>query len=286
MRFECSLIVFFMVAVAICQADKRYEVNPDCQTWRGASSMCGKRGGRLASIPDDVTHSQLVSLITERGFGHIDFWFDAHDISAEGDWSLFDGTRMSYHNWAEGEPNNYGDGRCGGNQDCAKLWSKRDNFLWDDESCCQENGYICEYTDEGMNSTSMPPTVTSLEVSKSVSQEGKTTFSKQQTSSSTLSGNRRTGKPEAAKNTQPESNLETSFIERAVVLLLALSVINFIVLVVVVMVVYQFVWKKVNRCIISEPRYQDLVNQHSMSEIKLTRIRNDIRESSAEDRWS
>ncbi|XP_070562705.1 uncharacterized protein [Ptychodera flava] len=273
---QCGLaLIVFVVSIITCRATKRYELHTECKTWEGAVIACLENGGRLASILDSVTHAKLRSLIIAEGHHDVDFWFDARDVAKEGHWTSYDGTPISYQNWAEGEPNDHGVGRCGGNQDCAKLWSEKDDFLWDDESCCQENGYICEYTGDTADTTATPSVMTSSVVSTAMSLVDIIAVSKIQTSAPTLDGSQSTGKPEAENTGKPEAEkyaqpeescLKISFIERAVVMLLVLSVINFIVLVGVVVVVYQFVWKKIHRRINDKHRYQDLINHQTSAE--------------------
>eukprot|EP00058_Branchiostoma_floridae_P008272 XP_002593760.1 hypothetical protein BRAFLDRAFT_131810 [Branchiostoma floridae] len=63
-------------------------------------------------------------------------------IQVEGSWVWSDGGRLGdgdFANWAAGEPNN----GYGGGQNCGQLWAYRD-FFWDDESCDQEDYFICQ----------------------------------------------------------------------------------------------------------------------------------------------
>ena len=45
---------------------------------------------------------------------------------------------MTYFNWSPQEPNNYG-----GDQDCVTI-GEYDNEKWDDDTCSNEEAFVCE----------------------------------------------------------------------------------------------------------------------------------------------
>ena len=60
----------------------------------------------LASVPDMATNNFLASLESTE-----EAWIGATDAENEGHWQWSDGTRMSFTNWADGEPNNHYHGK-------------------------------------------------------------------------------------------------------------------------------------------------------------------------------
>ncbi|XP_078679398.1 uncharacterized protein LOC144915043 [Branchiostoma floridae x Branchiostoma belcheri] len=67
-------------------------------------------------------------------------WFGMTDRISEGQWVFADGQNQAmtgYSNWNRGEPNNKG-----GDQDCAGYW--RGKSTWDDMTCSDTKGFICQ----------------------------------------------------------------------------------------------------------------------------------------------
>ena len=65
-------------------------------------------------------------------------WIGLNDQSAEGGYIWSDGSPVSYINWAEGEPNNYGDG-----EDCATI-VVGNGGTWNDDGCEREKPGVCQ----------------------------------------------------------------------------------------------------------------------------------------------
>jgi len=70
-------------------------------------------------------------------YGGGDYWIGFTDQGTEGSWYWYDGSPVSYTNWEPGEPNNSG----WWGEDCAEMWG---DGLWNDASCWDDNGMICE----------------------------------------------------------------------------------------------------------------------------------------------
>ncbi|XP_077981630.1 uncharacterized protein LOC144436659 isoform X2 [Glandiceps talaboti] len=286
---DVACIILYSVIVEFC-VGTRYAVYPECKSWFEAVVLCQEKGGNLAIIPDAVTHNHVVSLIHQGGHNDVNFWINAHDTNSEGHWTTTNGDPIPYQNWAEGEPNNYGGhARCGGYQDCTQLWSERDNFEWDDEICCQSNGYVCEFLDHTTttekaynNKTTISAVVVTAthSVTETTQQttEPVTTTMEQcrqmlSISPATVTSSSNNSKPKARQYTDDTDSDDTkSSSDPFIIILLILSVVNFTFLVCITAFLYVCVWKKLPQAMVREPRYQDLVNQSSGSDMFLTDV--------------
>ncbi|XP_071511250.1 macrophage mannose receptor 1-like [Diadema antillarum] len=103
-----------------------------------ADVQCQLRGGFLTSILSPVesvflfTYSEYYRLVD--GITH--FWIGLHDSTQEQGFLWTDGSPVSFLNWADGEPNDYGQG-----EDCVELMTS--NGQWNDVKCDDTNPYIC-----------------------------------------------------------------------------------------------------------------------------------------------
>ncbi|XP_077981738.1 uncharacterized protein LOC144436754 [Glandiceps talaboti] len=80
-------------------------------------------------------------------------------------------------------------------------------------------------------------------------------------------------KPNARQYTDnTESDVTKSSSDPFIIILLILSVVNFTFLVCITAFLYVCVWKKLPQAMVREPRYQDLVNQSSGSDMFLTDV--------------
>ena len=97
----------------------------------GALAYCNEKGGILAEPTDSSAQSALESLM-----GNKQWWIGATDTESEGNFVWMSGAPWSYTNWANGEPNDWGDG-----EDCVILsfgsfYSENfSNGKWTDCSC-------------------------------------------------------------------------------------------------------------------------------------------------------
>lgn len=74
--------------------------------------------------------------------GEVDsHWVGFSDQSAEGGWVWSDETPVAYVDWADGEPNNYGNG-----EDCMEIvvGGLAGGGTWNDQNCGRKSKAICE----------------------------------------------------------------------------------------------------------------------------------------------
>ncbi|XP_070567754.1 uncharacterized protein [Ptychodera flava] len=232
----------------------RYGLYPGCETWHGAVAVCMEKGGRLATIPDNTTHSLLINLIKEQGLEQVSFWFNAHDTGTEGHWDTFEGEAVKYFGWAPGEPNNNigRRSRCRGNQDCAKLWKEK-SFQFDDDYCCNLYGYICDFhVQESETTLTSSKSARLTEVSKGYGDKNQADYL-----------------PTPARNdrySQPDAEIKSSDTADRVQLVLVILI--FLLLIAIVLFgSYYYVSRKIKRVAINEPRYEDLVNDQSKDDV-------------------
>ncbi|HAA12622.1 MAG TPA: hypothetical protein DCE41_13385 [Cytophagales bacterium] len=75
-------------------------------TWQEAKAQCESLGGHLVIINSAEENDFLSTL----GAANSNYFLGASDHEVEGEWQWVDGTPFDYANWAEGEPNNSGEG--------------------------------------------------------------------------------------------------------------------------------------------------------------------------------
>jgi hypothetical protein len=103
-------------------------------TWHEAKKQCEDMGGHLVIITSKAENS-FVSRLSDFQSTFI----GCTDENKEGDWRWVDGTRVTWKNWAKGEPNNNGKEHYGELHDTDGVWND-----------LQKNnpgiiGYVCEW---------------------------------------------------------------------------------------------------------------------------------------------
>ncbi|XP_030852521.1 uncharacterized protein LOC105437893 [Strongylocentrotus purpuratus] len=107
-----------------------------------AQALCQGYGANLARVDSDEIQAFLTSFITPPLRDTRCFWIGCNDREVEGQFRWLDGTPVIYDGWAQGQPDNGG-----GGQDCACLWSSRNNDIhgqWDDDGCTVDRNLICQ----------------------------------------------------------------------------------------------------------------------------------------------
>ena len=103
---------------AVRSTSCRYQYNGRGSTWAEAEAACVAEGGHLASIHSDEQMTAIAAAIPRGGFVGIEMrlWIGLNDIEEEagcsGDnfrWA--DASAVDYTNWADGEPNDWGNGQ-------------------------------------------------------------------------------------------------------------------------------------------------------------------------------
>ncbi|ESO94148.1 hypothetical protein LOTGIDRAFT_161348 [Lottia gigantea] len=110
---------------------------PEKLTQGDAESNCRVQSGNLASIAGPAENKFLLSMLPNAG-RHKDnrVWLGFNDIQSESEFVWSDGERVTYTNWADGDPNNYK-----GDQDCVSFLSYHGG--WIDENCGAARSSVC-----------------------------------------------------------------------------------------------------------------------------------------------
>jgi len=126
-----------------CIPVQGYAVCLEGQRWNVARRACAELGGRLVVLETEEENVAVAALMRLWHGG--DFWIGLSDRSEEGDWRWLDGSAVEYEGaWADGEPNNYGNG-----EDCAESnWGG--DARWNDAPCSGEQPYVCEFPSPGV----------------------------------------------------------------------------------------------------------------------------------------
>nr|XP_039269898.1 uncharacterized protein LOC120344668 isoform X2 [Styela clava] len=124
-------------------------VDDVARTWADARTHCLADGGDLVSInsPDEQSFVQVNVALSARQIafwtGGLDSWSGPINTGVvditDGGWRWIDGSPFNYVNWNSGEPNNVN------NEDCVEMVV--DHGYWNDLSCGDSRGYICEKED-------------------------------------------------------------------------------------------------------------------------------------------
>ncbi|XP_071824781.1 macrophage mannose receptor 1-like isoform X2 [Apostichopus japonicus] len=103
--------------------------------WEDSRTECLSYGADLVIIKDtDVENWLTTKILTLEG----SYWIGLHDLSLEGDFEWVDGTKLSetgLTRWDVNEPNNVGE------EDCVEIYT---NGLWNDQTCTEVKGLICD----------------------------------------------------------------------------------------------------------------------------------------------
>ena len=139
---------------------KCYKLNAnDNLSWMAARNACraemtdGKHGD-LASI-----HSVYESafLFSQMNGISSNLFIGLNDIKTEGEFQWSDQSNVDFINWQRGQPDNYRN-----NEDCTHLYKYMTfNGKWNDLSCSDDIGYICQ-----KDASSKPPSVAPTTASK------------------------------------------------------------------------------------------------------------------------
>ena len=126
-----------------CIPVQGYAVCLQGQRWGTARRTCAELGGRLVVLETPEENVAVGALM--RAWHGGDFWIGLSDRADEGDWRWLDGSEVTYGDaWANGEPNDYGNG-----EDCAESnWGG--DARWNDAPCGGEQPYVCEFPAPGV----------------------------------------------------------------------------------------------------------------------------------------
>nr|CAA62217.1 C-type lectin [Botryllus schlosseri] len=111
--------------------------NHDTISFAGAMVKCqtypDRANGELAMAKDSSINVAITGMTSNQ-----QTWIGGGDFMAEGQFRWVDNTFIQWSNWDSGEPNN------DGNEDCIEI-NHGGSGRWNDESCCSELGYVCQF---------------------------------------------------------------------------------------------------------------------------------------------
>ncbi|XP_061878070.1 collectin-12-like isoform X2 [Entelurus aequoreus] len=116
--------------------DKCYFFSKDLHSFDDAKTTCESLSASLLIITDTEEQKWLTKQMTGKGY----FWMALTDREEENVWRWLDGSEPEFTKWKPGQPDNWGHGHEIG-EDCAGLVHQG---LWNDFSCEDLIGYICE----------------------------------------------------------------------------------------------------------------------------------------------
>ena len=129
-----------------CTGSERYwEGNGHCywnnnssSNWNAAKNACTNAGGYLVTIGSAAENS----FVDDELLGRSNRWIGLSDTASEDHFVWVDGSPLTYTNWVEGEPNDWGTG-----EDCAAIYGSDAGDLagqWNDTACSGNLRSICE----------------------------------------------------------------------------------------------------------------------------------------------
>ncbi|XP_026137207.1 galactose-specific lectin nattectin-like [Carassius auratus] len=102
------------------------------KSWKDAEVRCLNSGGNLASVHSFKEQAFLKLLVSSSKA----FWIGGYDAVSEGTWFWSDGSKMNFHAWNSGEPNNKYDEHC-----METNYGAEGN--WNDRKCTVELPFVC-----------------------------------------------------------------------------------------------------------------------------------------------
>jgi hypothetical protein len=158
MNKKISLIGVLLVSVAmILNAEKPvslkenfkghgYEVIPAPVTWHTAKKHAGQNNGYLVVITTPEENDFIIQLTKKATNSEgAEVWIGLNDEKLEGDWRWVSGEKITFQNWASGEPNNHSYAVLGGSEHFVHTWK---DGKWNDYSGDARIPFIVEYDHE------------------------------------------------------------------------------------------------------------------------------------------
>ena len=107
-------------------------------SWQAAQQKCEKQDGYLVVISSERERSYLQSQLPP-ATGQL--WIGLNDVDEEGSYIWMDGSPLSYHFWAQGQPHDVDH-----SENCVEMDPNgvNDPGAWRDTYCNSHKGYICE----------------------------------------------------------------------------------------------------------------------------------------------
>ncbi|KAL3837203.1 hypothetical protein ACJMK2_022574 [Sinanodonta woodiana] len=106
-------------------------------TWKDAAELCKHGGGNLVTIESSKEQKFIEDLMKKRTLHALGLWIGSNNLHPDDGRAWFNGEKISYENWAKGEPNSsFIDENC--------IEIRPADSKWNDVKCTEQNGYICE----------------------------------------------------------------------------------------------------------------------------------------------
>uniref|UniRef100_A0A8C7F548 Galactose-specific lectin nattectin-like n=1 Tax=Oncorhynchus kisutch TaxID=8019 RepID=A0A8C7F548_ONCKI len=123
-----------------------YHYVPIMAKWPEAEHYCLLLGGNLASVHSLSQYNFLLSVIRSSANRAQRTWIGANDAIKEGLWLWSDGSRFSYQNWGQRQPDNYihvaGNDNTNGREHCMEM-NYGDDFGQNDAACWTQLPFMC-----------------------------------------------------------------------------------------------------------------------------------------------
>ena len=143
----CATGIFYVILfVGVCPNNwihlqgSCYKISSRTLNWNAAKSACKALGSNLVMVKSQAEQQALASKISQSIW--MGLYRDPKDTSR---WLWVDGTRVTYTNWYQGEPNNRVSEQCG------MMWSADYAWHWNDGGCSYALYYVCETTGRSKN---------------------------------------------------------------------------------------------------------------------------------------
>ncbi|XP_029598180.1 ladderlectin-like isoform X2 [Salmo trutta] len=123
-----------------------YHYVPFLVNWPEAEHYCLLLGGNLASVHSLSQYNFLQSVIQSSANRAQITWIGANDAIKEGLWLWSDGSRFSYQNWGQRQPDNYnygaGNDNTNGREHCMEM-NYGGDFRQNDAPCWKQLPFMC-----------------------------------------------------------------------------------------------------------------------------------------------
>ncbi|XP_038144877.1 lactose-binding lectin l-2-like [Cyprinodon tularosa] len=117
--------------------DRCYKYVSSRMTWGEAELHCVSEEANLVSIHSQEEHNFVNYLIKNFNPTEEFTWIGLTDVHKEGAWMWSDGSKYTFFNWGEKEPNN-----SGGHEHCGHT-NLGPNFKWNDYRCSEPKPFVC-----------------------------------------------------------------------------------------------------------------------------------------------
>ncbi|XP_065644833.1 macrophage mannose receptor 1-like isoform X3 [Hydra vulgaris] len=116
-------------------AEYCYMYQSSVKNYQDSLSSCQSYKGSLLSVKDQEENAFISNYIISNNLQNTSIWIGLHDNKALRKFEWSDGTPLSYTNWKNMEPSNFG-----GNEHCVEI----SNAGWNDINCGNSLSYICK----------------------------------------------------------------------------------------------------------------------------------------------